>query len=255
MFRSIKLYRIFIIALIASLAIVLIKYILHYFNIEPIAQSSLHNSVISGVFFVVGFILSATIADYKESERIPSDVASHIEDIYVDAKNIHPAYPGFNLEGLRLQLHKITLSFSADVRKKSHNTRKAVHGLSPYFAEMEAAKVPPNFVVKLKTQQSQILRSIYRVNYIQRIIFIPSATILVRSIVALLIALLLLTNIDPFYGGLAIVGFMSFILIYMLILIATISTPFHAQGQTKDDVSLFLINEVASHLKSDVSKK
>ncbi|MEY3871617.1 MAG: hypothetical protein RLZZ296_612 [Pseudomonadota bacterium] len=248
MLKSLTSYRIFLIAILCSVAIVTLKFLFHYFNFEPIEQSSLHSSVSSGVFFVVGFILSATIADYKESERIPSDFSAAIDDMYEDAKAIHPSYPVFDLEGFRQQLHAVALSFGKDVREKSHDARKEVRALAAYFSSMESGKVPPNFIVKLKTQQFSLLRSLYRASYIQRISFIPSATILVRSTVALLIALLLLTNVDPFYGGLALVGLISFILIYMLILIDTISTPFHAEGKTRDDVSLFLMSEVAQHL-------
>ncbi len=248
MLQQLRLFRIFIIAVAVSVAVVAVKYILHLFNLEPIEQSSLHNSVSSGVFFVVGFILSATIADYKESEKIPSEFAANTENLYEDARSIHESYPDFDLDGLREQLRTILSSFSTDVRNKSHATREHIHGLNPYFTAMEKAGVPANFIVKLKQQQSAMLRNVLRVNYIQRITFIPSATILARSIVALLVVMLLLTNVEPFYGSLAIVGLITFILTYMLILIKVISTPFHAEGKTRDDVSLFLLSSTKRYL-------
>lgn len=248
MIHQLKLFRIFLIAFVISLIVVAIKYTLHAFNLEPIEQSSLHNSVSSGVFFVVGFILSATISDYKESEKIPSEFSSNVENMFEDAVSVHELYPNFDIDGFREQLRTILGSFSSDVRNKSHATRKHIHALNPYFNQMETAKVPANFIVKLKTQQSALLRNVFRVNYIQRIKFIPSATILARSIVLLLIAMLTLTNIDPFYGGLVIVGLITFILTYMLILIQVISTPFHAEGKTRDDVSLFLTTDVKRYL-------
>jgi len=248
MFRSLKLFRIFIISLVITLSIVSIKYLFHQLGWEPIEQTSLHNSVISSVTFVIGFLLSATITDYKESERIPSDFASNIEDIYSDATQIHAAYPSFDLNAFRKQLHIVAKGFSQDARKKSYDARKDIRKLGEFFAAMETGGVPPNFIVKLKQQQTQLLRSRQRVNYIQRISFIPSATILARSIVIGVIILLTLTNIDPFYGGLVISGIISFTLIYMLILIRVISTPFHESGKTQDDVSLFLINDAAEYL-------
>jgi len=190
-------------------------------------------------------LLSATIADYKESERIPSDFASNLEDMYDDAASIHKSYPVFDINDFREQLRSIALGFSKDARKKSYDARQDIRKMSPFFSQMEIGKVPPNFIVKLKQQQTQLLRSRQRVNYIQRIKFIPSATVLARSIVIGVIALLVLTNIDPFYGGLVII---SFILIYMLILIKVISTPFHEAGTTQDDVSLFLVNDAAEYL-------
>lgn len=255
MFSSIKLFRIFWIALGSAAAIVAIKYLFHSFGWEPIEQNSLHNSVVSSVTFVIGFLLSATIADYKESERIPSDFAANIEDMYDDAVAIHDSYPVFDLVEFRKQLRKIALGFGKDIRKRSYDASQDIRKLSEFFSEMESGKVPPNFIVKLKQQQTLLLRHRHRVNYIQRIKFIPSATILARSIVIMVLVLLLLTNVDPFYGGLAITGFISFVLIYMLILIAVISTPFHAAGKTRDDVSLFLVTNAAKYLERPADKQ
>jgi len=246
--RTLKLFRIFLISLALTLAVLLLKYLFHYLGWEIIEQTSLHNSVISSVTFVIGFLLSATIADYKESERIPSDFASNLEDMYDDAVHIHKAYPTFDIDAFRKKLHSVALGFSRDARKKSYDARKDIRELSSFFAAMESGGVPPNFIVKLKQQQTQLLRSRQRVNYIQRITFIPSATILARSIVIGVIALLIFTNIDPFYGGLVISSIISFVLIYMLILIQVISTPFHEAGKTQDDVSLFLITDAAEYL-------
>lgn len=254
MFPSIKLFRIFWIAFVAASFIVAIKYLFHAFGWEIIQQSSLHNGVISSVTFVIGFLLSATIADYKESERIPSEFAANIEDMYDDAAAIHTSYPVFDLDGFREQLRKIALGFGKDVRKGSHDAGNDIRALAPFFTAMEQGKVPPNFVVKLKQQSTTLLRSRHRVNYIQHIRFIPSATILARSIVLMTIILLLLTNIDPFYGGLSIVGIICFVLIYILVLINVISTPFHAAGRTQDDVSLYLVKDTAEYLSTNNEK-
>ncbi|HYF97164.1 MAG TPA: hypothetical protein VD947_03960 [Patescibacteria group bacterium] len=248
MFFSTKVFRIFFIALATAAIVVVAKFVLHLLGWEIIEQSSLHNSIVSSVIFVVGFLLSATIIDYKESERIPAEFAANIEDMYDDAEAIYENYPVFDLEGFRKQLRSVAIGFGKDVRRRSYDARKQIKDLSQYFSAMEAGKVPPNFIVKLKQQQTILLRARHRVNYIQRIKFIPSATVLMWSIVALVVILLLLIKTDPLYGGLAISGFISFVLVYMLVLISVISTPFHAAGETKDDVSLFLVNDAAAYL-------
>lgn len=248
--NRVNLFRIFIIAIVSAVIIVLVKYLFHNYGWEPIEQSSLHNGVLSSATFVIGFLLSATIADYKESERIPSEFAANIEDMYADAAVIHERYPDFDLEGFRAQLEKISRKFDSEVRNASRGVSEQIRELNPYFGQMEKAGVPPNFIVKLKQQQVLLLRHRKRVTYIQRIDFIPSATILSRSIVALVIGLLIFTNVDPFYGSLAIIGIISFVLIYMMVLINVISTPFHAAGKTRDDVSMFLVDSAANFLKS-----
>lgn len=248
-------FRIFLISLGVASSLVAVKFLLHSQDWEPISQSSLQNSVVSGAFFVIGFILSATIADYKESERIPSEFSSILENMYEDAKYTHKTYKKFDLEKFRMQLIKVGTSFRSDVRTKSHKAHEQVHLLNETFFEMEKGGVPPNFIVKLKQQQAQLARSLFRVNYIQNIKLIPSATILSRSIVLFITVMLLFTNIEPFYGSMAIIAITNFIFVYMLLLIQVISTPFHAAGKTRDDVSLFLVREAITYLQKQKPTK
>ncbi|HEY1085203.1 MAG TPA: hypothetical protein VGE34_00570 [Candidatus Saccharimonadales bacterium] len=251
--KLLKNVRIFFYALLLTGVVVGVKYILHAIGFEPIEQTSLHNAMISSVIFVIGFVLSATIADYKESERIPAEFASNVEGMYEDAKEIRKAYK-FDLTFFRKNLIDILGAFREGTRVNRKGARREIADLNVTFGEMEKAGVPANYIVKLKQQQSLLLKSMYRVNYIQKIKFIPSAFLLVRSIVVLALGVLLFTNIDPFYGGLALTGTICFIMTYMLILIQTISVPFHAEGKTRDDVSLFLLRETKTYLQKETEK-
>ena len=250
-------FRIFIISIIAAAAVVALKYILHAFELEPIAISSLHGSVISGEIFVIGFLLSATMADYKESERIPADISSIIESMSEDVLSIEENYPKFKAADYQEGLHAITRGYLVDLRSSSRKsvTREELHNLNKLHSQMEKAGVPANFIVKLKQQQAMLLRHLFRVNYIQRITFVPSANILAWSIVVLAATLLLLTDMDPFVSSTIITGAIMFILVYVLQLIRVIRTPFHAEGKTRDDVSLFLLERTVDHLKPRISTK
>lgn len=247
---SFRTYRIFFMSLIAAGLIVAAKYILHHFELEPITLGSLHGSVISGVVFVIGFLLSATIADYKESERIPAEIASTLESMSEDALSIQDNYPKFDVAKYQEQLHAIARGYLVDLRSSSRKsmTRNELHTLNKLHSQMETAGVPANFIVKLKQQQAVLLRHLFRVNYIQRITFVPSATILAWSIVVLAATLLLLTDMDPFVTSTVITGAIMFILVYVLLLIRVIRTPFHAEGKTRDDISLFLLERTVDHL-------
>ena len=243
-------YRLFLTTLIIAALVVAFKYLFHSFEWEVIVLGSLHGTVVSGVVFVVGFILSATISDYKEAERIPAEIASAIEDMNEDAKSIHINHPTFDLEGYQAQLVIVAKSFAGDLRNsKSNKARTQLYKLGRLNAVMETKGVPANFIVKLKQQQALLARHLFRVNYIQRITFIPSAAVLAWSIVVLAITLLVLTEIEPFVGGMIVSGAITFILIYVLRLIDIIRTPFHHEGKTKDDVSLFLIDRTIKHLQ------
>lgn len=243
-------YRVFIYALVFTVALLAVKFILHFIGWEPIYLDRLHSSVISGTIFVIGFLLSATIRDYKEAERIPAEVASTIENMYEDALSIKQNYPKFDFDSYQKQLAKIAKTMAADLRNsRSHRAKLQLHKLNQLTADMEKVGVPANFIVKLKQQHSSLLRHLYRVNYIQRITFIPSANILAWAIVGIGIILLLLTEMESFLGSLIVVGAIIFILIYVSLLIHTIKTPFQDEGKTKDDVSLFLLDRTIKYLQ------
>lgn len=248
-------FNIFIVSLLVTVIVMVIKVILHSTGNELLTLGSLHTGVITGTFFVLGFLLSTTIADYKESERVPSEFSSILENMYEDAEATHATYNKFDLDLFRDILSDIAYSFGDGIRNKKHTARYDIHRLSELFVQMEKAGVPPNYVVKLKQQQAQLLKILFRVTYIQRITFIPSASILAKSIIPIVIAFILFTEIEPLTGGIIITAVISFILVYMLRLIQVISTPFQTAGKTQDDVSLFLIDETALHLSRRAEKK
>jgi hypothetical protein len=243
-------YRIFFITLLATAIFIALKYELHQLDLELLTLGALHSAAISGVIFVIGFLLSATIADYKEAERIPAEVAAAIENMSADVHSIHDMYPKFNLKKYHKQLIAVAETFEADVRSnKSRAARAELYKLSRLSADLEKAGVPANFIVKLKQQQALLVRHLFRVSYIQRITFIPSATVLAWSIVTLAIAILLFTEVEPFIGGMMLAGAITFILVYVLQLIQVIKRPFHSEGRTQDDVSLFLFDTAIEQLR------
>jgi hypothetical protein len=52
---------------------------------EFIGQNALFTSIIAGGIFLFGLILTGTMADYKESEKIPAEIASSCREFSVEA--------------------------------------------------------------------------------------------------------------------------------------------------------------------------
>lgn len=64
------------------------------------------------------------------------------------------------------------------------------------------------------------------------------------AIVILAVTVLLFTKAEPFYAGLILTGALTYILTYVLQLLRVIRTPFHDEGKTMDDVSLYLLDYI-----------
>lgn len=236
----------------ASMVIVLIgvKLLIKFLSLEFIEMTALFTSVIGGGIFILSIILSGTLADYKESEKLPAEIANSIQNIYQEGLYVKQTKNGFNLDRLRENLDGILKSFKKDL--STQNSREAltfIENLSDSFLEMEKLGVPPNFIVRLKQEQSILRKSFLRVYHIQRTNFLPSAQILTQSIVFLILLLLVFTRVEPFLNGIVVVAFVSYLFIYLLRLLRIIDTPFRIDEHTMDDVSLFLLREASERIK------
>lgn len=225
-----------------------LKLAVHALGLESLVATPLHTSAVAGGFFVLGFILSSAIGDYKESERLPAEFTAIIENMCEDAYLISRRYP-FDFERLRQRLLVTVENLRADLVEGNRETHHHVYALGDCFAEMAAAEVPPNYIVKLKQEQGQLVRGLFRMNYIQTIQSIPSAYFLAKAVVVGTIGLLLFTAIEPFTTSLAVVALIAFVFIYILRLVLVVSTPFHPKGSSQDDVSLFQIERTITHLQ------
>ena len=116
---------------------------------------------------------------------------------------------------------------------------------------MERLDVPPNYIVRLRTEQGVIRKNLLRIYHMQRTAFLPSAYVLIQSIVGLIIAALLFTELEPLYQSIVVLIFISYFFIYLVKLLRVIDTPFRVAEHTMDDVSLFLLTELDHRLADD----
>jgi hypothetical protein len=79
------------------------------------------------------------------------------------------------------------------------------------------------------------------VYHVQRTEFLPSAYLLIQSIVVIIITALAFTEIEPTYEAVIILAFISFFFVALLRLLRIMDRPFHVEEHTQDDVSLFLL--------------
>jgi hypothetical protein len=127
----------------------------------------------------------------------------------------------------------------------------AIEDLSESFLELDESDVPANYIVRMRSEQAGLRKSVLRVYNLQREEFLPSAYSMIVAFVALILLLLLLTNFDGLAESLVTVGFLSFFFLALLRLLNVISTPFKVgRERTDDDVSLFLLHEFVVHVQA-----
>lgn len=226
------------------LGIVAAKVLIERLGWEFVGASPLHASVVAGAFFIIALMLSGLMVDYKESERVPTEIASALESIYREGAYVKELHPSFDLDRLAATLSRIPHTLRDDLVQGTQRTIATVDQITESFLEMDRLGVPPNYIARLKQEQANTVRNLLRVSYVQRIDFLPSAYTLVESIVFLLLGLVLFTQIDTRVTDLVIVGFIAFIFLYILQLLRLLDTPFREASAGVDDISLFQIDAI-----------
>lgn len=221
-----------------------IKVVVDRLGWEFIDVSPLHTSIVAGAIFILGLMLSGTMSDYKESERLPTETAASLEAIYREGMYVKALHPEFNLDLLTERLGKIPSCLREDLIDGGKHSIVATEQLTDSFIEMDRLGVPPNYIARLKQEQAIIVRNLLRAGYIQRITFLPSAYTLVEIMVSLLITLLIFTRVASGPTDATLVGFISLIFIYILRLLRILDSPFRESGAGLDDVSLFQIDSL-----------
>jgi len=247
-YKHLKPFNIALTTLFFVLLLIGVKYLIHWLKMEFLMINTLTGSAIGGGTFICSFLLSGIISDFKEAEKMPTEIRASLENILEEALLLKKAKPAFDYEATKKTVQAIVRSFFKGISHESNHMNlqpclDAVDSLSDNFLAMEKAGILPNYLVRLKTEQGNLRKSILRVFHIQRTQFIPSAYILAESIVGLIIFLLLFIKTEGSPESFVLFGFISYMFLYITRLIRTLEMPFQEGDSSLDDVSLFLLHD------------
>jgi hypothetical protein len=179
-----------------ALVVVVLKFLAFNFGLEVITVNALYTSVVAGSIFLFGLILAGTLTDYKESERMPAEIASACRSIFEEGKYLKETHPSFSLSKLGMALVNVITGFKEDVEKTgARKSIEALTALTSIFNAMEKTGLPPAYIVRIKNEQAAIRKCLLRFYYIQRINFLPSAYVLVVSMIMLVIMMLIFSRV------------------------------------------------------------
>ncbi len=233
-----------------------LKMATHYFGIEFLTFSAFFSALISANIFLIGFILSGVLSDYKEAEKIPGEIASNIDSIadefiYVhQSKNIPASRTGFDY------CRKFTDDLLAWLAKniRTRNLMESIDKFTDHFVAVETAS-QATFISRLKQDQAAIRKQVLRVHTIRETSFSESAYAIAEAISILLVAGMIFLRLEPYHESLFFVLFVGFILFYMLFLLRDLDNPFsYYEKDSVEKVSLRPIDDLKARLEAKVAK-
>ncbi|MFH1158572.1 MAG: hypothetical protein V1721_06780 [Pseudomonadota bacterium] len=223
------------------IAILSVKFFAHFYGLEFLSLSPLFGALISANVFLVGFLISGVLGDYKESERLPGEIACSLEVLRDEAAivglNHKSPVPGLLHAHANLLLSSILAWFHK--KERTWDLLNKLSDLNPIFLEMEPL-TQANFIVRLKQEQSNLRKMIVRIHTIRETSFNSAGYAIAEMFSAFLSIGLIFTKIDPYYESVFFVAFVSSVLIYMVFLIKDLDNPFnyYAEDSLIDNVSL-----------------
>ena len=239
--------------LIVGIVIVL-KLITHSFGWEIISLNPLLSGIVAANVFLMGFLLSGILTDYKESERLPGELTTIVESIVEEALTIYKYKNAPAAKECLTYLHQFTVAVKNWFYKKERtkDLMEKLSGLNEFFVAFEPL-IQANFIVRLKQEQTNIRRLLVRIHTVRETSFVSSGYMIAEITTVLLTLGLIFSKIDPFYESLFFVGVITFLLTFLILLIRDLDNPFgYYETDSTEDVSLKPLDDLIERLRKRV---
>jgi hypothetical protein len=227
------------------------KAAIHYFQLDFIAISPLVTAFVGGVIFIIAIILAGTLSDYKESEKIPSELAASILILYKDVRLT--STDNKKISAIRDKIRKLLTTINSNFRSnvwKQTDVNLAMDKIDEEIVYLVHEGTAPQFIVRLRNELATIDRISNRIETIKETTFIPAAYSVAQLAVSAAILTLLFTNIDRFIDGIIMTGVISLILISLILLIKDMDDPFEVGKKTYADIDLSLMYKLEERIKT-----
>lgn len=229
-----------------------------YIGWDTVELTPLHTGLVAGNIFLIGFLLSGTLTDYKESERIPSELAARAETI---ADECEILYRDTGAEAARECLAHVgafARSLNSWLRGSStvEAPLEAIEGFNDYFLAFQPL-TQPNFIVRLKQEQALLRLLVFRVNTIKETSFVGAGYVIAWVASLLLVIALVLADFAAIGAELFLVCAITFLVTYLVLLIRDLDDPFDYDENGRRgsaEVSLAPLDRLVRRMAEELQK-
>lgn len=143
---------------------------IHYFELDFVAISPLVTAFVGGVIFIIAIILAGTLSDYKESEKIPSELAASILILYKDVRMASTDNEKISTmrDRIRKLLTTINSNFKSNVWKQT-DVNLAMDKIDEDIVSLAHKGTAPQFIVRLRNELANIDRISNRIETIKEL--------------------------------------------------------------------------------------
>jgi hypothetical protein len=235
--------------------IILLKFIAHQFNWEFISLNPLFAGIVTANIFLLGFLLAGVLTDYKESEKLPGELASSIEAIADECMILYRSTKAKPAQDCLVYILGLMDSINGWFHKKerTRSLMDKLSGFNDFFLAFESL-TQANFIARLKQEQSAIRRMLTRIHTIRETSFVSAGYAIAEAITVFLIIGLMFVKMEPFYEALFFISAIAFLQIYMIALIKDLDNPFefYVKERGADEISLKPLDDLRQRLEGKI---
>lgn len=237
-------------ALGITLALLVVRLVFDYLGFDILSVTNLITAFIGGAIFTIAIIFAGTLTDYKESEKIPGEIVTSIRSLYSDLSLVRVKDVTL-INGIQGNVAALMRCINRNFRNNTWDLEAmdiAIDTVTKDISTLVDEGVPPNFIIKLKSELTAIDRLSHRVKTIAETSFIPAAYAIAELAAAGVILLLFFVKLDPYYEGLVLFTVLSMLLIALLLLIRDMDNPFEVGQKSYADIDMFLLWDLEKKL-------
>jgi hypothetical protein len=208
--------------------------------------------------FLLGFLISGVLPDYKAAEKIPGEIAASLDTLLDEFQCLYVEK--------KLDAAKVCMEHTAEVSvvlnewfHEQTRTRKVMEALSEYsrlFSVLEPHIQAP-FLVRMKQEVSAIRRLVLRVRNIREIHFTGSAYAVAEVFTILVIGSMVFVDSGALAESLFVTGLVTYVLAYLLLLIRDLDNPFDYthNPHLSDEIAIAPIGAVSANIQKSLVKE
>ncbi|MGQ0570849.1 MAG: hypothetical protein ACT4P5_15195 [Armatimonadota bacterium] len=228
-------------------------------GIPPLMDFGDVGPVLTAAALLIGFMLAGVISDYKESERLPADLATTLETIDDTLVTAHGAKP-LDMRAFRQRFYGITTAVEEWMLNRAtvEQCLRTLRQLNVLTSDLDRAGVGAPYLARCLAEQHNLRKTITRIDVIRRTKFIETGYALLNIFVATTIFLLVFSQFKTWQVQGLVIGPLSLIYIYLVRLIRDLDNPFDYNpdrpGQSATDVSPHPLLEYRARLKASLDQ-
>jgi hypothetical protein len=134
---------------------------------DTIALNALYSGLVAATVFLIGFLLAGTLADYKESEWLPGELAGRAEAIADECQILYRDTGVEAARGCLQHVGRLAGALNAWLRGRDgvEVPLERIEEFNHFFLDFQPL-TQPNFIVRLKQEQSALRLLVTRINTI-----------------------------------------------------------------------------------------